>query len=75
MDYIINIKIDIFKENLFLLTMGAGTQDEHYIQDAAELYWVYKLQELLETNNTAIKNDSHIKKDEFLKYCIDEILL
>lgn len=51
--------------------MGAGTQDEHYIQDAGELYWVYKLQEHLETNNTAIKNDSHIKKEEFLKYCSD----
>ena len=29
--------------------MGAGQRDDHYIQDAAEVYWVYIVQKELDS--------------------------
>ena len=37
--------------------MGAGSQEKHHIQDAAEVYVVYRLQQLAVNNDCAINND------------------
>ena len=49
--------------------MGAGSQEKHHIQDAAEVYVVYRLQQLAVNNDCAINNDVKEKYQEFLDYC------
>ena len=45
--------------------MGAGSRKDHYIQDAAEAYIVYRLQDLAVKNNTALTNSAEDKKKLF----------
>ena len=54
--------------------MGAGSQEKHHIQDAAEVYVVYRLQQLAVNNDCAINNDVKEKYQEFLNYCKDRNL-
>jgi len=42
--------------------MGAGQRDEHFIQDGAELYFVYKVQELLTMKSYNLSDDVDKKK-------------
>ena len=49
--------------------MGAGSQEKHHIQDAAEVYAVYRLQQLAVINDCAINDDVEEKNKEFLDYC------
>ena len=49
--------------------MGAGSQEKHHIQDAAEIYVVYRFQQLAATNDCAINDDVEEKYQEFLDYC------
>ena len=49
--------------------MGAGSQEKHHIQDAAEVYAVYRLQQLAVINGCAINDDVEEKHKEFLDYC------
>lgn len=49
--------------------MGAGNQKEHYIQDAAEKYAVYRLQKLAAESNLSITNDYFFHKKEYEEYC------
>ena len=51
--------------------MGAGSRKDHYIQDAAEAYIVYRLQDLAVKNNTALTNSAEDKKKIFDIYCYD----
>ena len=51
--------------------MGAGSRKDHYIQDAAEAYIVYRLQDLAVKNNTALTNSAEDKKKLFDIYCYD----
>jgi len=48
--------------------MSAGQKEEHYIQDACELYFVAKSQEYLEKNNINFTNSYDKKNTEFLNY-------
>ena len=50
--------------------MGAGTCIEHYMQDAAECYWVYICQEALEKLGLNISSVKE-RKDEFDDYCLE----
>ena len=45
--------------------MGAGSQTDHYIQDATEQDLVYRVQELLVRDNFAVTDNVEIKKKEF----------
>ena len=49
--------------------MGAGTSTDHYMQDAAEAYIVFKLQELAVENGVALTDDVAEKFDTFMTYC------
>ena len=51
--------------------MGAGSRKDHYIQDAAEAYIVYRLQDLAVKNDTALTNSVEDKKKLFDIYCYD----
>ena len=51
--------------------MGAGDSKTHMIQDAAEAYIVYRLQDLAVKNNTALTNSVEDKKKLFDIYCYD----
>ena len=51
--------------------MGAGSRKDHYIQDAAEAYIVYRLQDLAVKNGTALSNCAEDKKKLFDIYCYD----
>jgi len=51
--------------------MGAGDSKTHMIQDAAEAYIVYRLQDLAVKNNTALTNSAEDKKKIFNIYCYD----
>ena len=41
--------------------MGAGSQTDHYIQDATEQDLVYRVQELLVRDNFAVTDNVEIK--------------
>tara|TARA_B100001113_G_scaffold270805_1_gene225583 strand:+ start:584 stop:1801 length:1218 start_codon:yes stop_codon:yes gene_type:complete len=47
--------------------MGAGSREDHYIQDATEQDLVYRLQKLLVDDNLAVTNDWEKKKKKFDK--------
>jgi len=49
--------------------MGAGCTKDHFIQDAAEAYIVFRLQQLSVDNGVAITDDVQKKKDTFVAYC------
>lgn len=49
--------------------MGAGSSIDHYIQDAAEAYIVFKLQELAVENDVALTDDVGDKFSTFMAYC------
>ena len=49
--------------------MGAGTSTDHYMQDAAEAYIVFKLQELAVEHSVALTDDVGEKFDTFMTYC------
>ena len=49
--------------------MGAGSSTDHYMQDAAEAYIVFKLQELAVKNGVALTDDVAEKFDTFMAYC------
>ena len=49
--------------------MGAGSSTDHYMQDAAEAYIVFKLQELAVENDVALTDDVGDKFDTFMAYC------
>lgn len=49
--------------------MGAGCTKDHFIQDAAEAYIAYLLQQLAVENGVAITDDVQEKKDIFVEYC------
>ena len=49
--------------------MGAGTSTDHYMQDAAEAYIVFKLQELAVENDAALTDNVAEKFDTFMTYC------
>ena len=49
--------------------MGAGSRTDHYIQDAAEAYIVFKMQELAVSNDVALTDNVGEKFDTFIKYC------
>ena len=51
--------------------MGAGDSKTHMIQDAAEAYIVYRLQDFAVSNNTALTNSAEDKKKIFNIYCYD----
>ena len=51
--------------------MGAGDSKTHMIQDAAEAYIVYRLQDLAVKNGTALTNSAEDKKKLFNIYCYD----
>ncbi len=51
--------------------MGAGDSKTHMIQDAAEAYIVYRLQDLAVKNNTALTDSVEDKKKIFNIYCYD----
>lgn len=51
--------------------MGAGQRDDHYKQDAAELYLAFKLQHITEKNKKAITISSPKLKAIYIKYCDD----
>ena len=51
-------------------TMGAGTCEDHYIQDAAECYWVYLCQKYLASLDPPLNISSvEERKTEFTEYC------
>ena len=47
--------------------MGAGSREDHYIQDATEQDLVYRIQKRLVDDNLAVTNDWEKKKKEFDK--------
>ena len=49
--------------------MGAGSSTDHYMQDAAEAYIVFKLQELAVENDVALTDDVGDKFATFMAYC------
>jgi len=49
--------------------MGAGTSIDHYMQDAAEAYIVFKLQELAVEHGVALTDDVAEKFHTFIVYC------
>jgi len=49
--------------------MGAGCTKDHFIQDAAEAYIVFKLQQLAVENGVAITDDVQEKENTFVDYC------
>ena len=49
--------------------MGAGCTKDHFIQDAAEAYIVFKLQQLAVENGIAITDDVQEKENTFVDYC------
>lgn len=49
--------------------MGARVQEEHFIQDAAEKYWVWQAQEQAIKKGVSSLNTSDCKQIEFEKYC------
>ena len=49
--------------------MGAGSSTEHYMQDAAEAYIVFKLQELAVENDVALTDNVGDKFATFMAYC------
>ena len=50
--------------------MGAGSSTDHYMQDAAEAYIVFKLQELAVENDVALTDDVVGDKfATFMAYC------
>jgi len=49
--------------------MGAGCTKDHFIQDAAEAYIVFKLQKLAVENGVAITDDVQEKENTFVDYC------
>ena len=49
--------------------MGAGSSTDHYMQDAAEAYIVFKLQELAVENGVALTDDIGEKFDTFMTHC------
>ena len=51
--------------------MGAGSKEDHYIQDAAEAYIVWLLQKLAQKHNVAFTNDAEDKKKIFNIYCYE----
>ena len=51
--------------------MSAGDSKTHMIQDAAEAYIVYRLQDLAVKNNTALTDSAEDKKKIFNIYCYD----
>ena len=51
--------------------MGAGSREDHYMQDAAEAYIVWLLQKLAQKYNVALTNDAEDKKTIFNIYCYD----
>jgi hypothetical protein len=55
-----------YKEIYF---MGAGSSTDHYMQDAAEAYIVFKLQELAVENDVALTDDVGDKFATFMAYC------
>jgi hypothetical protein len=55
--------------------MGAGQKDEHYIQDAAELYMVLKLMKYLIYLNKSITKSFSSIENEFTKYCSERDII
>jgi len=56
--------------------MGAGTTEDHYIQDAAELYWVYIIQKELQGRGKAIHEDGVLELEtEFNEYCGERCII
>ena len=49
--------------------MGAGDQNDHYIQDAAELYWILLIQRMLNERNLSLMDNIVEKETEFNEYC------
>tara|TARA_R100000005_G_C4992595_1_gene199781 strand:+ start:84 stop:1205 length:1122 start_codon:yes stop_codon:yes gene_type:complete len=49
--------------------MGAGTSTDHFMQDAAEAYIVFKLQELAVNHDVALTDNVGEKFSAFLEYC------
>ena len=56
--------------------MGAGTETEHYIQDAGEIYFVWKCMEYLQVLET-VSSDINVENlhIEFTKYCSERKML
>jgi hypothetical protein len=52
------------------IVMGAGCTTDHYNQDAAEAYIVYKLQQLAVKNGVGITDDVAEKQKNFTEYCV-----
>lgn len=55
--------------------MGAGQEKDHFIQDSGELYFVCRVQEILEKKGVSISSNSHEKYSEFIKYVTDRDML
>lgn len=55
--------------------MGAGCRNDHYIQDAAEVYFVSLLQEHAVKNKVAITDNALEKHNTFITYCEDRNVL
>ena len=55
--------------------MGAGCRNDHYIQDAAEVYFVSLLQEHAVNSKVAITDNALEKYNTFIKYCQDRNVL
>lgn len=49
--------------------MGAGQRDDHYIQDAAEVYWVYIVQKELDSRGLTHLGTVEERETEFNEYC------
>ena len=50
--------------------MGAGSCEEHYMQDAGEIYWTYIVQKELESRGLNISSVES-REVEFNKYCLE----
>lgn len=55
--------------------MGAGTDKDHFIQDAAEAYIVYRLQKLAVDNNVSVNDDVSEKQKHFVNYCVERSIV
>lgn len=51
--------------------MGAGSKEDHYIQDAGEKYAVYTLQKLATNLGKSISNSYSVQQKEFVDYCVE----
>ena len=51
--------------------MGAGTTQDHYIQDAAESYIVARLQRLATDMGVNLSDSAKEKEDNFTAYCVE----